>query len=308
VSEIILHHYPQSPVSEKVRIALGIKGLAWRSVHIPRLPPKPDLMPLTGGYRQTPVMQIGAEVFCDRQCILANLERRFPEPTLLPGGDAGLAWGIARWTDGALFKDCIAVVFADAGDSLPADFAADRGRLYFGLDYDMARLQAALPDTLAALRAQFGWMEQHLASGRSYMAGPRPGLSDALCYYLVWFLRGRYSRGPAFLAQFPQLCAWETRVREIGHGSPSELSATHALEIARAAQPETPAAVDPDDPLGLVAGQALRVVPEGPGAAPEVAGRLRALDPWEVVLDREDPRVGTVAVHFPRVGYRILRD
>ena len=63
MSEIILHHYPQSPVSEKVRIGLGIKGLAWRSVQIPRLPPKPDLMPLTGGFRRPPVLQIGAALY-----------------------------------------------------------------------------------------------------------------------------------------------------------------------------------------------------------------------------------------------------
>ncbi len=67
--DVILHHYPQSPVSEKVRIAFGMKDLAWHSVEIPRLPPKPDLMPLTGGYRMTPVMQVGADVFCDSLCI-----------------------------------------------------------------------------------------------------------------------------------------------------------------------------------------------------------------------------------------------
>ena len=37
MSTIILHNYPQSPVSEKVRKVLGIKGLAWRSVQIPRV-------------------------------------------------------------------------------------------------------------------------------------------------------------------------------------------------------------------------------------------------------------------------------
>ena len=101
MSEIILHHYPQSPVSEKVRVGLGIKGLAWRSVEIPRLPPKPDLVPLTGGYRRTPVMQIGADVYCDSLAILRELERRFPEPSFEPaGGAAGLAWGFSRWTDG----------------------------------------------------------------------------------------------------------------------------------------------------------------------------------------------------------------
>ena len=47
-AEIILHNYPQSPVAEKVRVALGIKKLAWRNVEIPRLPPKPLLIPRVG--------------------------------------------------------------------------------------------------------------------------------------------------------------------------------------------------------------------------------------------------------------------
>lgn len=72
-SEIIFHAYPQSPVAEKVRVAFGIKGLAWRSVEIPRLPPKPMLTALTGGYRRTPVMQIGADIYCDSQCIIREL-------------------------------------------------------------------------------------------------------------------------------------------------------------------------------------------------------------------------------------------
>jgi len=62
MSEVILHHYPMSPYAEKTRRALGIKKLAWRSVTIPVIMPKPDLMPLTGGYRKTPVMQIGADI------------------------------------------------------------------------------------------------------------------------------------------------------------------------------------------------------------------------------------------------------
>jgi glutathione S-transferase len=78
MADIILHHYATSPFSEKVRIAFGLKNLAWRSVEIPNVMPKPDLMPLTGGYRKTPVMQVGADVYCDTQIILRELQRRFP--------------------------------------------------------------------------------------------------------------------------------------------------------------------------------------------------------------------------------------
>ena len=307
MTEVILHHYPQSPVSEKVRVVLGIKELDWRSVTIPRLPPKPELMPLTGGYRLTPVMQIGAEVYCDSQCILRELERRFPEPSLFPGGSAGMVWGGSRWTDGALFRDVIALVFVDAGEAMPAEFWADRGTLYFGAGFDQDAIRAKLPELLASLRAQLGWMEARAATGRTFVLGDKPGLPDALCYYLLWFIRGRYSKGPEFLSQFPNLCAWEQRVRAIGHGSPRAMSAAEALEIATAAEPATPEAVDPEDPLGLAPGDTVQVRPEGMDGVPAVAGTLRFLDPQTVVLDREDETVGRVSVHFPRVGYQIER-
>ena len=305
--EVILHHYPQSPVSEKVRVALGIKGLDWRSVTIPRLPPKPDLMPLTGGYRLTPVMQIGAEVYCDSQGILRELERRFPEPSLFPGGSAGMVWGVGRWTDGALFRDTIALVFVDAGEAMPAEFWADRGTLYFGADFDQDAIRARLPEILASLRAQLGWMEARAATGRTFFLGDQPGLPDALCYYLLWFIRGRYSKGPEFLSQFPNLCAWEKRVQAIGHGNPSAMTAAEALEIAKAAEPATPETVDPEDPLDLAPGEMVEVRPEGMDGVAAVAGTLRFLDPQTVVLDRDDEQVGRVSVHFPRVGYQIRR-
>jgi glutathione S-transferase len=84
MADIILHHYPTSPYAEKTRLAFGIKGLTWKSVIIPNIMPKPDLMPLTGGYRKTPVMQIGADIFCDTQIIMRELDRRFPAMPLKP--------------------------------------------------------------------------------------------------------------------------------------------------------------------------------------------------------------------------------
>lgn len=307
MAEVILHHYPQSPVSEKVRVALGIKGLDWRSVTIPRLPPKPDLMPLTGGYRLTPVMQVGADVYCDSLCILRELERRFPEPTLFPGGADGMVWGLSRWTDGPMFTNVIALVFGAAGESLPADFAADRGLLYFGRGFDITDLTARLPEILASLRAQLGWMEERAATGRTFMLGDAPGLPDALCYYLVWFIRGRYDKGPEFLSQFENLCAWEARVQALGHGTPSDLDSGAALDIARDAEPAGPEGVDPDDPLGLSLGEAVEVGPEAMEGVPMVKGALRFLDVQTVTLERDDDKVGRVAVHFPRVGYRVRR-
>lgn len=48
MSEPILHHYDMSPFSEKVRLIFGLKGIAWASVVIPSIMPKPDYVALTG--------------------------------------------------------------------------------------------------------------------------------------------------------------------------------------------------------------------------------------------------------------------
>ncbi len=305
MADVILHHYPQSPVAEKVRMVIGMKGLDWRSVHIPRLPPKPELMPLTGGYRRTPVMQIGANVYCDSCCIIRELEQRFAEPSLFPDGNEGLIWGLSSWTDGPVFTSIIAAVFGEQGDSLPAEFISDRGRLYFGPEFTLQRCVAELPEGLAQLRTQFTWLARSLEDGRAYLAGDRPGLIDALCYHLVWFFRGRVNAATSLLKQLPRLEAWERRVAEIGHGRPEPLEAAEALAIARASTPAVEAWVDADDPLGLTRGRTVGITPVGDGGDPTVTGRLIRLTTDTVAVHRNDDRVGDVIVHFPRIGYRL---
>jgi len=304
VSEIILHHYPQSPVSEKVRIGLGIKKLSWRSVEIPRVPPKPELMPLTGGYRRTPVLQIGADVFCDSQCILRELQRRFPEPTFFPGGGDGMPWALNRWAD-YVFDQVVGVVMGAAADELPDAFVRDRGRLYFGPDFDFARVKAQIPHNITQLRAQFGWLDQRLATGRSYMLGDQPGLPDAVAYYLVWFIRGRWGPGKDFLNEFPALEAWEKRVAAIGHGNPAEMSAQEALQIAKDSEPNTPEHPDPRDPVGIKPGMSVSVVADVDGGEEPVCGSVRYVDRDTIALLKQNERVGTVCIHFPRAGYRV---
>ena len=302
--DVILHHYPPSPFSEKVRIAFGIKKLAWRSVEIPRVPPKPELMPLTGGYRRTPVMQIGADIYCDTQCILRELQRRFPQPTFYPGGADGLPWALNRWTD-IVFDSAAGVILGAAADQLPEAFAKDRGRLYFGPDYDYAKIKATLPHYAAQVRAQLGWIDQRLATGRQFMLGDTPGLPDAVTYYLVWFIRGRWQSGPDLLAEFPALEAWEKRVAAIGHGNPTDMSAADALAAAKSAEPTTPEHADPRDPQGVKPGMTVSVVADVDGGEVPVSGSVRYVDRESVALLHSNDQVGTVCIHFPRVGYRV---
>ena len=60
---LILHQYDISPFSQKAQKMMGLKELSWQSVEMPMIAPKPDVEALTGGYRGTPVLQIGQDVF-----------------------------------------------------------------------------------------------------------------------------------------------------------------------------------------------------------------------------------------------------
>lgn len=306
-SDIIIHNYPQSPVAEKVRVALGIKGLTWHDVEIPRLPPKPLLTPLTGGYRRTPVMQIGADIFCDSQCIIRELERRYPSTTSNPSANAGLMWCLSRWTDGELFSLTVKVVLGAAGDNLPEDFAKDRGLLYFGQDWAerLKQANAELPHLVAQLRAPFSWINDNLSDGRVFLLGSEAAAIDAQLYHVVWFLRGRWDGGPSLLSEFTHLERWEKNVNAIGHGTSTALAAEDALAIALHSEPTTINQAINNDPQGIVVGAKVSISPEIGSGEQLVEGIVRNADALSLSIEHTNDEVGTVCVHFPRTGYRI---
>ncbi|MEM9395698.1 MAG: glutathione S-transferase family protein [Pseudomonadota bacterium] len=306
-NEIILHNYPQSPVAEKVRVALGIKKIAWRDVEIPRLPPKPMLTALTGGYRRTPVMQIGADIFCDSQCILRELDRRFPTPSFFPTMDAGLMWCLSRWTDGPLFDLSVKLVLGSAGTDLPQDFAEDRGRLYLGENWaeGLRTANAQLPHLVSQVRAPLSWLDAQLSDGRDFLLGAEPAAIDAQVYHVVWFIRGRWEGGPAMLGEFGSLERWESNIRAEGHGTPSNMTPQDAIARAHDLTSMTEAVVAPNDPQGLAPGMPVSVSPDLDGGEQPVEGLVRYADADTIAIERSTHEVGTVCVHFPRCGYRV---
>ena len=309
LSDVILHNYPQSPVAEKIRVAFGIKGLAWHDVEIPRLPPKPLLIALTGGYRRTPVMQIGADIYCDSQCIIRELERRYPTPTFMPCADAGLLWCLSRWTDGELFTLGVKIVLGAAGDNLPKDFAEDRGRLYLGDDWaaGLKQANAQLPHLVSQLRAPLNWLDNHLGDGRTFLTGSEAAAIDAQFYHVIWFIRGRWEGGPALLSEFRHLERWEKSVTEIGHGTVAELSAEGALAIAQSTEPVTASHVAENEPQGLEVGTAISIGPDVESGEQRIEGIICSANADTVSIKRTTDEVGSVCVHFPRTGYRIER-
>jgi glutathione S-transferase len=304
MTDIILHHYPTSPYAEKIRLVFGLKQLAWRSVVIPMVMPKPDLLPLTGGYRKTPVMQIGADIYCDTQCIARELERRWPEPSLYRGTSAGMANAFSLWSERGTFQAAVAVAMANRSDELPPGFMEDRSKMA-GREVTVERMKAVAPFMIDQLRAQLAWYEDMLSDGRAFLFGNDPTLADLGAYHPCWFMRRMLNAPAPPLAEFGRVLEWMERVRAIGHGTPSALSSQEALEIAKSAQPQTPAAPtvrDPQDPLQRKVGDVVDVAPDDTGRDP-VRGELVSSSREDIVIRRVDDQIGEVHVHFPRAGF-----
>ena len=256
MTDIILHHYDISPYSEKVRLGLGLKGLAWGSVEIPVIMPKPDLTALTGGYRKAPVLQIGADIYCDSQLIMRELERRFPTPSFYPAGH-GAADALAWWAEKTTFSPAASIFFAKKPDALPEGFLEDRAK-FSGRNIDPVAMMAAVPNLLDQLRAHFDWLDQTLADGRSFLQGPAAGLADLAAYHPVWYLRQNFGSAAPPLDGFPRLLTWAERIAAIGHGSRSQMSAQQALDIARDATSIARATVDPQVEAGAQSSERFR--------------------------------------------------
>ncbi len=305
MSDLILHHYPTSPFSEKIRLILGYKKLAWQSVIIPRIMPKPDVVALTGGFRRTPLLQIGADIFCDTALICDVLEHRQPAPSLYPQGTNGAVRIVAQWADSTLFWAAMGYSFSPAGaafmfkDQTPEAakaFAEDRAKMRAGA----GRMPAA--DATSAYKSYLRRIAS-MVDKQPFVMGQLPSVADFSCYHALWFTR-RIAPLAGILDATPGLSAWMGRVAAFGQGKAEESDAAAAIAVATRS---TPASVDKDvfqDDHGIALGSRVSITAESFGLEP-TEGELVAATRTRYSLRRSDARAGTVHVHFPRIGFQL---
>ena len=310
MSDLILHHYPTSPFAEKIRLIFGFKQLDWRSVLIPMIMPKPDLTALTGGYRRTPVLQIGADIYCDTALICDVLEHIAPQPstTLYPEAVKGVARIVAQWADSALFTAAMAYNFQPAGVAqvfagAPAEavqaFVADRGAMRGGAP------RMASADAAATYKSYLRRLANML-HGQDFLLGQQPCVADFAAYHPLWFTQERTPALAGILDATPEVLAWMARMKAIGHGTFGKLSAGEALQMVSRS---TPAPLQADvfqDDHGIPLGTRVVIAAEHFGQEP-TEGDLVAATRTRYTLRRTDERAGTVHVHFPRVGFTLKK-
>ena len=308
MADLILHHYPMSPFAEKIRLVLGYKQLAWKSVIIPSVMPKPDVLALTGGYRKTPLLQIGADVYCDTALICEVLEHLQPTPTLYPAANRGLARVLAQWADTTLFWASMAYTLQPKGAAAMFEGASPEAAKAFGSDRaamsaGMQRLRPA--DATGALKSYLRRLADML-DGQPFLMGNAACVADFAAYHPLWFCR-RVVVVAGILDATPAVLAWMDRMAAIGHGQMQKYSATEAIAVCASS---TGAAGQNDaffqDDHGIALGEQVSIAAETFG--PETTqGELVAATRTRFTLKRVDDRAGTVHVHFPRIGYVLKR-
>lgn len=304
MDDIILHHYEFSTFSEKVRIALGFKQLSWRSVDIPGLPPRPLLSPLTGGYRRAPVLQVGADIYCDTHAILAAIERLQPQRTLFPAGSEGLARGLGFAWERQMWVPTIGVLVHFIGEHIPPEFIKDRKEGYLGIDISKEAMAPQFQEHLQFVRGQMAWLAQAL-SARPFLFGAAPSAADLACWQTIFLLRKNCPPEVDALLGLHAIQAWYDRILAMGHGHSTPMTPEAAFDIARQASPAPVTHLQPDgDPGGLKAGTTVRITPDDNARVP-VTGTLVAADAFDIVVHHHDAQAGDLHIHFPRPGYTV---
>jgi glutathione S-transferase len=306
MNDIVLHHYPASPFAEKARLMLGHKGLSWKSVFIPMVMPKPDVIALTGGYRKTPILQIGADIYCDTQLMAQVLDERAPGPALLPSALAGVAPPLAQWADATLFWAAMshstqsagmAQMFAKATPQAMQSFAEDRKAMSAG----MPRPRPA--DATGAYKTYLKRLA-HMLQGGPYLLGAQPSVADFAAYHPLWFTRTQTPVMASILEATPSVLAWMDRMAAIGHGTVERYNSAQAIELARNGTPRPVDGEAFEDHHGIALGSRVTVAAESFGLEP-TEGVLVAATADRYTLARDDERAGRVHVHFPRIGYAL---
>ncbi len=304
MSNILLHHYPLSPFAEKIRLILGYKKLNWQSVHIPMYMPKPDVVALTGGHRRTPFMQIGADIYCDTSLICDVLEHIAPTPTLYPDAVKGAARIVAQWADSLVFPVAMAYNFQPAGAAhVLANWSPEDVKVFV---QDRTTMRGGAPrmppaDAIGMYKSYLRRLS-HMLEQQPFLLGNAPCVADFSAYHPTWYTLRQVPPLADILDLTPNVKDWLLRMEKWGHGTHTDISSAQALEIAHNSNPEDVSHEPFIDHHGIALGSQVVITAESFGLEPS-AGELVAATRTRYTIRRQDPRAGTVHVHFPRVGF-----
>ena len=303
VAAMILHHYGVSPYSEKIRCLFGYTDMAWQSVVVPPLPPRPVLDPLVGGYRRIPVAQIGADLFCDSNLIAEEIADLASNPQLALAHCAAEIQAFVQHTEQTVF---MAVVQSVVPKSAMAMLLP---RYWPWQILKLMRDRAKVAKTSKAPRLTRSERTDALASfcdgietrtnSNAFLFGETPTIADFAAYHVVWF--ADLTRPGQLLQGKSHALAWQARMHAFGHGEMAKIKPALVFQTARESEPRQIANTQREHrEIG-----ASVVVRPNDYAREGVTGQLVGADVDRWIIARHTDRFGTLHVHFPTRGYEL---
>ncbi|KAI8061190.1 hypothetical protein BC940DRAFT_136969 [Gongronella butleri] len=313
-TDIVLHWYPESPFANKVSWLLNYKKIAYKTVKIDICEPRPLRRPLDAGYRKTPILQIGNQVYCDSKAIIEQLEEMVPEPSLFPVTTAngtstvGAAHAWSLLLDSVVFT-AVASQFELA--QLPPNFFEDRLEL-LGAKITPEEWALKRPVAKIDLDAHLARVHQSIPvisspDAPAWLLGTAtPSVADFSLAMNTWFMQllipDELAKYPRMTAHFQQLMPLIDPKRV--YGMPA-ITAEDALAIAKEQQKMPSANTVPPAYAYLTKGQKVGVTPTDLGIQAAI-GELVALTDKHVILKITDERTNAVYVHLPLVYFAIV--
>ena len=294
----ILYHYDRSPYAEKVRLLFGLLKAEWRSVTVPIQPPRETLAILAGGYRRIPVMQLGADIYCDTRLICQEL---IADRAYLLGQPSPAAMNLADRAESDVFFSAIRQVpmlkaliglFSQLGLKGGLSFLADRAELTKGYS-GAGRTTKQAKDIFGAFAQE---LESELIES-CWLAGDGPGIVDLRCYHPLFLALGFNALKRESLPK--SIESWMSRLEAHGHGTRSELTDVDALSEARQREP---AIISETMKAHEAVGEWVTIKPNDYGRVP-VTGVLVGADSSRWVISRRSEDAGVTHIHFPNEGF-----
>ena len=303
MTDLILHHHDPSPYGEKIRKLFGIKGLTWKSVQVSMVMPRPDMTALTGGYRRIPVMQIGADIFCDTLIIAQVIDKLYPTPSVFRSGLlTNLA--IQGWCD-MMFRPVSALSLYENAEFLPAEVVSDRADYFTFLDFE--NFDKDSPHFRSQFVTFANQLNYQLADGRPFLLSEKVEWADVNAYMNIWMARGNIPTSEDFMKKFQHVSDWYDRIDNLGCGKRTDIMSSESLDIASQAQNSGNIYClgdHIDDLSGFKPGDHVSVQPDDYCIIP-VAGTLEISNDDEIIISLEKYVIGRINLHFPRKGFRI---
>lgn len=300
---IILHHTPRSPFSEKVRLMLDLSNKEWMHVQAPVHSNKRTIQKIfVEGYsRRIPLLQIGADIYCDSSAISDQLAvstgiPEYSKENLSDYRDFTIELEEKGFT--AFFvsipqKQLLSAYFKDYSLKDFYGFVAGRVGSFKGVDMPKPNTEAEMQKKEKYLNT----CEEMLNTSKYLISNKKPTQTDFVLYHLVW-----YSLKANVTDLFdgrPNIKKWYLGMKAGRKPLPKEISGKESLMIAKDSKPQ---AIPKEMQVGPMIGREVSLIPDdvsGPGTL-AVTGIVVGEDDQKVILKRETKETGIIHIHFPK--------